>query len=60
MGRERIHFYDERVRRGGRAAEREFAADRLDEATWQQVKLHYIGLLIDHKQPECAETFFNS
>ena len=27
---------------------------------WQQVKLHYIGLLIDHYQPECAETFFNS
>ena len=21
---------------------------------------HFIGLLIDHKQPECAETFFNS
>jgi len=27
---------------------------------WQQVKLHYIGLLINHYQPECAETFFNS
>jgi len=27
---------------------------------WQQVKLHYIGLLIDHHQPELAETFFNS
>jgi isocitrate dehydrogenase kinase/phosphatase len=26
----------------------------------ERVKLHYIGLLIDHKQPECAETFFNS
>jgi isocitrate dehydrogenase kinase/phosphatase len=28
--------------------------------TWQQVKLHYIGLLTDHHQPELAETFFNS
>ena len=27
---------------------------------WQQVKLHYIGLLVDHHQPELAETFFNS
>ena len=27
---------------------------------WQQVKLHYIGLLVDHFQPELAETFFNS
>ena len=30
------------------------------DALWEQVKLHFIGLLIDHKQPECAETFFNS
>jgi isocitrate dehydrogenase kinase/phosphatase len=27
---------------------------------WQQVKLLYIGLLVDHHQPELAETFFNS
>ena len=27
---------------------------------WQQIKLHYIGLLVDHHQPELAETFFNS
>ena len=27
---------------------------------WQQVKLHYIGLLTNHHQPELAETFFNS
>jgi isocitrate dehydrogenase kinase/phosphatase len=28
--------------------------------SWQQAKLHYIGLLINHHQPELAETFFNS
>jgi isocitrate dehydrogenase kinase/phosphatase len=28
--------------------------------TWQQAKLHYIGLLTNHHQPELAETFFNS
>jgi isocitrate dehydrogenase kinase/phosphatase len=27
---------------------------------WHQVKLHYIGLLVNHHQPELAETFFNS
>ena len=32
----------------------------LDDAIWQQAKLHYIGLLDQHKQPELAETFFNS
>ncbi len=29
-------------------------------AVWQQVKLHYIGLMVGHLQPELAETFFNS
>jgi len=33
---------------------------RLADDTWQQVKLHYIGLLVNHHQPELAETFFNS
>jgi isocitrate dehydrogenase kinase/phosphatase len=32
----------------------------LSDDVWREVKLHYIGMLIDHKQPECAETFFNS
>lgn len=35
-------------------------ADSLDDNTWQQAKLLYIGLLVNHKQPELAETFFNS
>jgi isocitrate dehydrogenase kinase/phosphatase len=38
----------------------EFMASGLSMDVWQQVKLHYIGLLINHHQPECAETFFNS
>lgn len=27
---------------------------------WHQIKLFYIGLLTGHRQPELAETFFNS
>jgi isocitrate dehydrogenase kinase/phosphatase len=27
---------------------------------WQQIKRHYIGLMVNHLQPELAETFFNS
>jgi isocitrate dehydrogenase kinase/phosphatase len=34
-----------------------FGAASLDDATWQQLKLFYIGQLINHKQPELAETF---
>ena len=58
--RERIEFYDRRVDEAAERLQREFDASALSADTWQQVKLHYIGLLIDHHQPELAETFFNS
>lgn len=58
--RERIQFYDDRVRETVEFLQSEFETSGLDEAVWQQSKLLYIGLLTDHKQPELAETFFNS
>ena len=58
--RERIEFYDLRVAEAAERLQREFEAAGLAGDVWQQVKLHYIGLLIDHHQPELAETFFNS
>jgi len=58
--RERIEFYDLRVRECQKRLEREFKAGEQPMETWQQVKLHYIGMLVAHKQPELAETFFNS
>jgi isocitrate dehydrogenase kinase/phosphatase len=58
--RERIDYYDQRVMETVVRLEKEFNAVSLDDQIWQQVKIHYIGLLHDHKQPECAETFFNS
>ena len=57
---ERIRFYDDRVDECVDRLRNEFDAQNLDHATWQQVKLLYIGLLLNHKQPELAETFFNS
>jgi len=58
--RERIEFYDLRVREASNRLEREFKAGEQPMEIWHQVKLHYIGLLVDHHQPELAETFFNS
>ncbi|MEP7284023.1 MAG: isocitrate dehydrogenase kinase/phosphatase AceK regulatory subunit, partial [Rubrivivax sp.] len=58
--RERIEFYDRRVDEAVERLRTEFGVDELSMDSWQQVKLHYIGLLIDHHQPELAETFFNS
>ncbi len=56
----RIEFYDQRVGEGAERLQREFNAAALSTDVWQQVKLHYIGLLTNHHQPELAETFFNS
>lgn len=58
--RERVQFYDDRVAETVTRLLGEFDADALDDATWQQVKLQFIGMLINHRQPELAETFFNS
>ncbi|HEX2531552.1 MAG TPA: bifunctional isocitrate dehydrogenase kinase/phosphatase [Burkholderiaceae bacterium] len=58
--RERIGFYDKRVVECVRILEDEYQQEDLTDEVWREVKLHYIGLLTDHKQPELAETFFNS
>jgi isocitrate dehydrogenase kinase/phosphatase len=64
VARDRIDFYDRRVEETVVRIRNEFRSAGLDgagaDALWERTKLHYIGLLIDHKQPECAETFFNS
>jgi isocitrate dehydrogenase kinase/phosphatase len=58
--RDRIEFYDLRVREATTRLEQEFKAGEQTMDVWHQVKLHYIGLLVNHPQPELAETFFNS
>ena len=58
--RERIEFYDQRVEENAERLQTEFKAGSLSMDVWQQAKLHYIGLLTNHHQPELAETFFNS
>ncbi|RZI67680.1 MAG: bifunctional isocitrate dehydrogenase kinase/phosphatase [Variovorax sp.] len=58
--RERIEFYDLRVKECVRRLEKEFGAGSQPMDVWHQIKLHYIGLLVNHHQPELAETFFNS
>jgi len=58
--RERIEFYDTRVDEAVDRLQTGFDINTLSDDTWQQAKLHYIGLLTNHHQPELAETFFNS
>lgn len=58
--RERIAFYDERVNETVLRMQREFKALDDSDSVWRMAKLEFIDLLLDHKQPELAETFFNS
>jgi isocitrate dehydrogenase kinase/phosphatase len=60
LSRERIQMYDTRVEETVRAILDRFPEAEVDEALWPAIKLAYIGLLHEHRQPECAETFYNS
>ena len=57
---ERIQFYGDRVRETVERLQRDFDTAALPDALWQEIKLQYVGLLTNHRQPELAETFFNS
>ncbi len=62
--RERIDYYDQRVLDAVARIEQGFDLECLGDAErdrlWQAVKQQFISLLAEHRQPECAETFFNS
>src|SRR2546427_9711924 len=60
LARERIQMYDLRVQEAVEALLDRYPEAELDESLWPTIKLAYIGLLHDHSQPECAETFYNS
>jgi len=57
---ERIQYYDDRVRETVERLQDEFDTESLPDALWQDIKLQYVGLLTNHRQPELAETFFNT
>jgi isocitrate dehydrogenase kinase/phosphatase len=58
--RDRIEFYGLRVKECCAKLEVNFSTAKQSMEIWQQTKLHYIGALVNHHQPELAETFFNS
>ena len=60
LARERITFYDQRVREGVQTLRRQFSEGDLRDAMWSTIKRRYVALLAEHKQPELAETFFNT
>ena len=57
---ERISLYDNRVRETISELRDRFDPNTLNTAPWQEIKFQYMGLLYRHRQPELAETFYNS
>lgn len=72
LSRERIEYYDTRVLECaavlGPALKNTALTPHIDatelsteqQQFWQRVKIKFSRALVGHKQPECAETFFNS
>lgn len=60
LARGRIDYYDERVKETVDGLRSRYGPLLLSESVWQQIKTHVVTFLVDHKQPELAETFFNS
>jgi isocitrate dehydrogenase kinase/phosphatase len=56
----RIQSYDNQVRSAIRRIQSDFPWACSAEALWPEIKRDYSGLLFEHRQPECAETFYNS
>ena len=60
LSRERIQMYDRRVHEAVESVLSAYPEAARAESLWPAIKLAYIGMLHEHRQPECAETFYNS
>jgi len=58
--RERISYYDRHVGETIAGLRSEFAIQDFDEPLWRRVRVEYLRLLPEHRQPELAETYYNS
>jgi len=58
--RERIKFYDIRVKDATRDLDKLFDLEPFNSQLWFDVKITYVLLISNHMQPELAETFYNS
>lgn len=56
----RTTFYEQRVKETFDTIKQDFFIDSLNDELWLQVKIEFVSLLAEHKQPELAETFYNS
>jgi len=60
LAKERIAFYDQRVQEAYVLMREQFGNQVTSGNFWQNVKRSFTLMLSEHRQPELAETFFNS
>ncbi len=60
IAKQRIYFYEERVKESRNILKSEYNLEDFDEHLWLQIKQAYVRLTTYCQQPELAETFFNS
>lgn len=58
--KERIQLYSLRVDEAVQTLRKSFNLEAIDKSVWKSVKLTYVSMLYEHRQPELAETFYNS
>ena len=58
--KQRIQGYEERVSETVYYLHKHFPEAGLDYELWPRIKIAFIGILLGHRQSECAETFYNS
>ncbi len=58
--RERIVLYDRRVKETIALVRDLYEIKEIDPNLWHEVKYCYMRMLLDHQQPELAETFYTS
>ena len=58
--RERIKFYDIRVKDAIRELQKRYDLEPFNSQLWFDVKREYVLLISNHLQPELAESFYNS
>jgi len=56
----RTSFYEQRVIETFDTIKQDFFIIELNDELWIKVKQEYIAILAEHKQPELAESFYNS
>jgi isocitrate dehydrogenase kinase/phosphatase len=58
--RERTDYFDKRVTETLHTIKQDFGIELLDIKLWQNIKICYVELLLNHPQAELAESFYNS